>query len=646
MKRFIPIIIALLSIAVSCGSQKKLEVLRERRLSAQIMLPQSVSPRQLKYSAPAKDSIKVQDFEGREVLIMKAVRDENGEMVATDQIRAAYVSARFRNIAERQGKVELRFELLVPASMQDSKWQLRFIPHLRIMDELKELEPVLITGRQYREKQLRGYEQYGKFLKTIIADTLSFVNLRELEIFIERFMPRLYKFKNDTSFVSDKEFRSCYGVSEKEAIEHYTNGFALRINERRKMRKGAMYRKYVKAPIVTEGLKLDTVLNNSNGDFVYEYVQTIATMPGLRKASIWLDGNIFEQERKLYTIPRSDSLNFYISSLSSLVDPREKYLEKILERQASVHSICWIDFGAGKSAIDETLGKNRSESIRIKRNFEEVLGNGSFELDSIIVTASCSPEGSFRTNSLLSRKRSEAVCSYYQDFIKYYRDSLDRERGVVYDLEGRETFYEHKPVKFIPRHIGENWAVLTKMVEADSSLSAAAKKKYGAILNEENPDLRDEALARLPFYRYLREQLYPRLRTVRFDFMLHRKGMTQDTIHTTVLDSIYMRGLEAIKNKDYRRAVTLLRPYHDYNTALAYSLMDYNASALAILESLPESAQVDYLLAVIHSRNGDERGAVEYYIHAIKQNPDYIHRGNLDPEIYTLIKKYNLNTEI
>ena len=400
MKRFIPIIIALLSIAVSCGSQKKLEVLRERRLSAQIMLPQSVSPRQLKYSAPAKDSIKVQDFEGREVLIMKAVRDENGEMVATDQIRAAYVSARFRNIAERQGKVELRFELLVPASMQDSKWQLRFIPHLRIMDELKELEPVLITGRQYREKQLRGYEQYGKFLKTIIADTLSFVNLRELEIFIERFMPRLYKFKNDTSFVSDKEFRSCYGVSEKEAIEHYTNGFALRINERRKMRKGAMYRKYVKAPIVTEGLKLDTVLNNSNGDFVYEYVQTIATMPGLRKASIWLDGNIFEQERKLYTIPRSDSLNFYISSLSSLVDPREKYLEKILERQASVHSICWIDFGAGKSAIDETLGKNRSESIRIKRNFEEVLGNGSFELDSIIVTASECPSHWYNKMSL------------------------------------------------------------------------------------------------------------------------------------------------------------------------------------------------------------------------------------------------------
>ncbi len=87
----------------------------------------------------------------------------------------------------------------------------------------------------------------------------------------------------------------------------------------------------------------------------------------------------------------------------------------------------------------------------------------------------------------------------------------------------------------------------------------------------------------------------------------------------------------------------MLRPYKDYNTAVAYSLMDYNASALAILESLPESAQVDYLLAVIHSRNGNDRKAVECYIHAIKQNPSYIHRGNLDPEIYTLIKKYNLN---
>lgn len=643
MKRFIPIIIVLLSIVPSCGTQKKLEFIRERKLSAQIMLPQTAAPKELEFSTAARDSLMVQDFDGREVLIMKAVRDENGEMVATDQIRAAYISARFRNIAERKGKVELRFNIVVPADMQDGKWQLRFTPHLGIMNNSKELEPVMITGRQYREKQLRGYEQYGKFLKTIITDTTGFVNLRELEIFIERFMPGLYGFKNDTSFVSDKEFKSCYGVSEKEAIEHYTNGFAQRMNQRRKMRKGLMYKKYVKAPIVTEGLKLDTVLNNSDGEFVYEYVQTIATMPELRRASIWLEGGIFEQERKLYTIPRSDSLNFYISSLSTLVDPREKYLEKVLQRKASVHSICWIDFGAGKSAIDENLGKNRDESRRIKRNFKELLDNGSFELDSIIVTASCSPEGSFPTNSRLAQKRSEAVCSYYRDFIKHYRDSLD---GVkVHDKFG-DKFYGHEPVKFISRHISENWEALTSMVKADSSLNATAKKRYGAILNEKNPDFRDEALARLPFYRYLRQKLYPRLRTVRFDFLLHRKGMIKDTIHTTVLDSVYMKGLEAIQNKDYKKAVTLLRPYKDYNTAVAYSLMDYNASALAILESLPESAQVDYLLAVIHSRNGNDRKAVECYIHAIKQNPSYIHRGNLDPEIYTLIKKYNLNTEI
>ena len=38
-----------------------------------------------------------------------------------------------------------------------------------------------------------------------------------------------------------------------------------------------MYRRYVKSPIVTEGLRLDTVMRAASGDFIYNYVQTIST---------------------------------------------------------------------------------------------------------------------------------------------------------------------------------------------------------------------------------------------------------------------------------------------------------------------------------------------------------------------------------
>ena len=112
-----------------------------------------------------------------------------------------------------------------------------------------------------------------------------------------------------------------------------------------------------------------------------------------------------------------------------------------------------------------------------------------------------------------------------------------------------------------------------------------------------------------------------------------------------MLDSVYMDGVQAIRDHDYDRAVLLLSPYQDYNTAVAYVALDRNMSALAILEECKRTAQVNYMLALVHQRLGDERTAVECYIRSCEQEPSYVHRGNLDPEIAALIKKYNLNSE-
>jgi hypothetical protein len=73
--------------------------------------------------------------------------------------------------------------------------------------------------------------------------------------------------------------------------------------------------------------------------------------------------------------------------------------------------------------------------------------------------------------------------------------------------------------------------------------------------------------------------------------------------------------------------------------------MDYNASAMRILESLERTAQVNYMLAVLYSRRGDEQKAVECYVRSCSQDPTYIHRGNLDPEISVLIRIYGLNVQ-
>ena len=60
---------------------------------------------------------------------------------------------------------------------------------------------------------------------------------------------------------------------------------------------------------------------------------------------------------------------------------------------------------------------------------------------------------------------------------------------------------------------------------------------------------------------------------------------------------------------------------------------------------MDRNAEVNYMLALLYARQGDERSAVECYLHACAQNGAFVHRGNLDPEISALIRKYDLNRE-
>lgn len=627
-----------------CSSGRKIGALRSGQVSASLSLPreQSALP-EVDTAELQRDTMTVTDLNGREVTIMNAVKDENGEMVATDVLKAATVTARFRNVAERHGKVELCFQVIVPEAMQDSRWQLRFYPMMFLLGDSTALANVVITGKDYRQEQLRGYQHYERFLKSIIDDPDHFIRHHQLEVFIRRNIPQLYRFRRDSSFVSEEEFRSSYGVSGEQAIRHYTRMMSLRWNNRKISRKDLVFKKRVKVPIQTEGLRLDTVIQQPNGDFIYDYVQEVAVRPKLKKVDITLEGEIYEQADPVFRIPRSKPLTFYISSLSTLADGTERYLKRILERRVEANTACYIDFGAAQSDINPELGNNASEIGRIKQNLRSLVENEVFEMDSITVTASCSPEGEWGYNERLSRRRSEAVSTYFGRFVRDCVDSLRREQGALIDLDGSlET--ARQDIRFIARSDPENWRMLDELVRIDSLLLPEQKSRYESLRDRE-PDARERLLREESFYPHLREKLYPRLRTVRFGFFLHRKGMLKDTVHTTVLDTAYMQGVQAIRDRDYERAVTLLRPYKDYNTAVAYCSLDYNASALSILETLPRDDKVNYLLAIVYSRRGDERSAVECYIRSCQQNPSMIHRGNLDPEISQLIRQYGLNQE-
>lgn len=640
------LLLAFLLLATACGPSSHIRQLKQEQVSAQLSLSEERELPTLDVGAPVhRDTLVVEDPQGREVIIMKAVKDENGEMVAHETLDAARVTARFRNVAERGGSVDLRFQILVPEKMQDSDWQLCFYPDLFVLEDSIRLEPVLITGSGYRKAQLKGYQQYRRFLESLSADSLHFVDRRQLENFLRRNIPSIYRYRTDSSFVSDEAFTSAFGVTEQRALEHYTNDLRVRLNRRKVERKEEVFRQYVKAPIVSEGLRLDTVIQQIGGDIAYEYVQSVRVRPKMRKASVILGGEILQDGQVIYWVPPSEPLTFYISSLSSLTDNRIRYKTKVISRAVQANTACYIEFEQGKADIRENRGNNPAEMGRIKENLVSLVEDKVFDLDSIVITASCSPEGSWESNRKLSVLRSESVSRHYQAFLKRREDSLRRSQGVMLSMDESYRAAQKAPIRFIPHYDAENWDMLDALVEKDSTLARADKDRYGKIRETADLDTREKMLQELSGYRYLRENLYPRLRTVRFDFHLHRKGMVKDTVHTTEVDSTYMLGLEALREREYEKALSLLREYRDYNTAIAYVSLDYNASAMDILKDLEKTPQVNYMLALLYARKGDNQNAVQYYLNACHEDRSYVFRGNLDPEINVLIQRYGLNQE-
>ena len=622
--------VILCAVICSCGPARKMETVRSGAYVPGLALAEVAQVPDVPVERRVSDTMMIKDADGKDLIIMKEVRDENGDMVASDVILPSVVVASFRNVAERRGLVDLRFDISIPADLTDSRWQLTMSPIMHIMGEEVPLEPVYITGSHYRAAQLRGYERYARFVDGIVTDTTLFIHKSELELFLKRNLPELYAFRQDSSRVSDEEWTSAFGISGDEAVDHYTDHFRKRLNARKAGRKDKMFRRYVKSPIRTEELRLDTVVVAPEGDITYSYVQTIHTRPKLKKVEIELAGAVYEEDRQMCTLPSPGMLTFYISSLSSFADVRERFLTRVVSRRVEANTSCYIEFGAGKTDIREDLGMNALEMGRIKGNIKDILENDKFDLDSVVITAFASPEGSAAANNSLALRRAGAASTFFSDYTEFLIDSL----CISGDIP---------KVDFVSHGGGENWRLFAHLVETDTTMTPSDRDIVLKRLEIKDLDAREASLRQLGSYPYLRKNIYPRLRMVRFDFHLHRKGQVKDTIHTTIPDTVYRMGVQAIIDRDYEHALELLLPYKDYNTAVAFVSLGRNHSAMDILDKLENTPQTDYLMAILYSRFGDDRNAVQHYLNACSADRNYIFRGSLDPEIATLINHYKLN---
>ncbi len=611
------LILLVLVSMISCSPYKRIQKIRSGSVGMSLSVPSEPPVEEDDGNEIEIDSIR--STLSDEPIIMNAIRDtETGEMVATDVINASRVTARFRHVAERAGYVSISFDVNVPSALSASEWQLKILPFMALQQDTVSLESLYITGERYRAEQLRGYQRYRAFLASIITDTTDFIRVGQLEIFLERHYPETFAMKRDSSIIPAPQAENLFGVTQREALIHYTRHLKWKFNERRKGRVGKMYERFVKDPIVTEGIRLDTVLTSVDGDFIYRYVHTFRSRPGLKKVTVSLDGKLYAKGECIHEFPFPEELTFYISSLATLVDDRPKYRMFVLERNVYDNTKAFIDFRQGSSEIDTMLGDNGSELRRVMKCIDDVVARDDLELDSLVIVASCSPEGSFSLNRRLSAARSESVRKYMGEYVpEEWKDSLK--------------------ASVLP----ENWEQLEKLVANDTLMSEQARSRILEMIGGMgDPDRVERKMSAMPEYRYLREKIYPKLRSVRFDFHMHRTGMIKDTVHTTELDTVYMSGIDALKALDYKKAVSVLRPYDDYNAALAFMSADYNHSALDVLGRLDDAdPKVCYLKAMVLSRLGLHDEALKYFDLCLAYDPYMRHRANLDPEMHMLVKK-------
>lgn len=539
--------------------------------------------------------------ENEPMILSAVVEDNEGGLVAKGKLSAVVVTANHKRVSVRGGKIRLGFDVHIPSTFCSEEWQVRLTPKLFWERDSMELERVMATGELYRSSQMRGYEKYQKFLSSIIPDSVDFVKAFTYLFLLENFSAR-----------NIKDSLGAFGVTEDEAVEYYIKHYLVNLNNRRKAKLEEVFRKCVKDPIDTSRIRLDTIIRGGEGDIIYRYSQDVRAVDGMKKLRLTFSGGVFAYGRKLYDFPKSDTLAYYVSSFSRFLDESPLYLKARVERDVVVSTIAFIEFKAGSWTVDESLGENSREIERIKANFDSLQLNKEFVTDSVDIVSSCSPEGSYAMNSRLSKKRAEAVREYFASYLN---------RGKKF---------------FKTDHIPENWELLKRYILEDENI--LYKEQLLEVLKTEDPDGREDRLSKCKDYRYIRSSIYPILRRIDFSFHLHRKCYDTLTVEAP-LDEEYLKGLALLKERQYKDALEILRPYRNINTAICYLSLDYNASALDVLKDLKQTPEVLYLQAVAMLRRGESESAAKLLTESIKQDPDMSFKAALDPEMEPLMEE-------
>lgn len=429
----------------------------------------------------------------------------------------------------------------------------------------------------------------------------------------------------------------------------------LENNRRAASRSDAAFSRMVRYPYPSAA-RLDTVIYQNDGSIQYLYSEQVEADENTSRLHLFLRGGIVDRSGRQYDLRRSDTLNYTVASMTTFLDETPRYMQRIITRDAEANARFYFTFPVGKSTLSDTMAVNRRQLHAVKDLTRSLMTDPIYIIDSITLRATSSPEGTWAVNDRLARERAEALRQVLVGEFRILYDSL--KISVTYSLDGEGKVVANNeqdeglpdlPHLLRTKWLAEDWPGLCRMIEQDPEMPN--KEEVLAMIDRQgDADKREwDIRAKYPkAYERIRAQFYPQMRAVDFRFNLHRRGMQQDTVYTTEIDSQYMHAVELLKKRRYEEALKILRTYEDRNTALAYMSLGYDAAAYRILRNNPsydELADVQYMLAILASRQSDEEQAVQYFLRSVELRENLKFRGNLDPEISRLIRKYGLFRE-
>lgn len=306
-------------VMTSCAGRRQLETARE--MSVDIALPAIYSNMNDSYKSFNDTLATFTDKEGVEHTIGHNTLDEKtGEQLLTIGLQEVKVTARFRNVAERNGHVKIAFNIHVPQELINDNWEVLLTPKSNIQD----LPGIAIAGTNFLAKQKRQYDYFEELCKVIIPENEldQFINRKKLEKALARHNRDILR----SSKLSYRKTLKTEAYSLRTTED--TLSFVSKFMNTRKVNRNEYFKRILaekRGQFITlerwVGLQSELVAPPESS-VEYAYAAELPATDATGRITIIMNAHLRTLNAEMYPVNISDSLTFVVSSLRDFIQSR------------------------------------------------------------------------------------------------------------------------------------------------------------------------------------------------------------------------------------------------------------------------------------------------------------------------------------